>query len=341
MAGRGRNAGHWRRGVRVGVLLPARNAGSLLLDCLAAVQRQTRAPDEVLVVVGPSADDTASVAHRLAGPTVHVLDNPAGDRGSAINVALAASNSDVVAIVDAQARIGPDYLERALAVMERIDAAVVGGPMRPVGRTPIGRAMAAALQSPFGIGDSQFHFAGTAREVESVYLGVYRASVFTSVGGYNPALLRTEDDDLNWRVRAAGLRIWLDPAIHSTYLCRDSLGAIWRQYHGYGYWKVALATMRPGAIRMRHLVPAVFVLALLGAMLVSIIASWPVLPLLVGAYVVAAVVAGAVTPADGLVARLLFPLVTLTMHVAYGTGTLRGLLAWSRLRSLVRDGARS
>src|SRR5688500_17335782 len=122
--------------------------------------------------------------------------------------------------------------------------------------------MAAALRSPFGVGDSQFHFAGAARDVDSVYLGVYRADVLRRVGRYNVALLRTEDDDLNTRIRMAGFRIRLDPAIRSAYRCRETLGAIWRQYFGYGYWKVALATIRSGALRARHAVPAAFVVGL-------------------------------------------------------------------------------
>lgn len=325
--------------MKVAVVVPVRDAEALLADCLATVEAQTRPADEILVVVAPSRDATGDLAAKIAGPSTVVLDNPPGDRGSAINRALDETDADVIAMVDAQARLAPDYLETAVAALDRHRADVIGGPMRPQGRTAFGRAMAAALRSPFGIGNSQFHFAGEAREAESVYLGVYRSSVFERVGRYNAALLRTEDDDLNARARDAGLRIWLDPAIRSTYMCRDSLGAIWRQYHGYGYWKVALATLRPGAIRLRHLVPALFVADLGVTALISMLLWWPALPLVLLAYFGAAWVAALLGPADGPDARLLFPLVTLTMHLAYGTGTLRGLLDWPRLRALVRRGA--
>lgn len=325
--------------MKVAVVVPVRDAASLLPDCLAAIHAQDRPSDAILVVVAPSSDGTHDVASSLAGAETTILDNPAGDRGSAINRALDATDADVIAMVDAQARLAPDYLSRALVALERHAACVVGGPMRPEGRTVIGRAMAAALCSPFGIGNSQFHFEGQAREVEAVYLGVYRSGVFAKVGRYNPALLRTEDDDLNARVRDAGLRIWLDPAIRSTYLCRDSLGAIWRQYHGYGYWKVALATIRPGAIRLRHLVPAFFVVGLAVAAVVSLVLWWPALPLILLMYLGVALGAALVGSTGNALARLLFPLVTLTMHMAYGTGVLRGLLHWPRVRAVVRRGA--
>jgi succinoglycan biosynthesis protein ExoA len=326
--------------MKLGVVVPARNAERLLVECLAAILRQSRPADEVLLVIGPSADRTMEVARSLAGPQVHVIENPAGDRGSALNIALAWTDADLIAFVDAQAHIAPDYLAQAMSSLAATDAAAVGGPMRPLGRTAIGKATALALQTGFGSGGSQFHFEGEGREVESVYLGVYRSSVFDRVGWYNPALLRTEDDDLNWRLRAAGLVIWLDPAIRSTYFCRDSLAGVWRQYHGYGRWKVALATLRPGAIRPRHLAPAGFVLALAAAALVSLLVWWPALSLLLALYLVAAFSAARRAPGGGAGERLLYPLVTLTMHLAYGIGALQGLLGWFSLRRRAREGER-
>ena len=155
-------------------LIPARNAAGQLIDCVAAILRQSRPPDEIVIVVGPSTDDTRQVASGLAGQAIRVLDNPAGDRGSGLNIGLGATQAAIVAMVDAQSRLHPDYFECALGALDSSRADIVGGPMRPVGRTAVGRALALALTSPFGIGDSQFHFAREGREVDSVYLGVYR-----------------------------------------------------------------------------------------------------------------------------------------------------------------------
>ena len=321
-------------------LIPARNAAGELIDCVASILRQSRPPDEIVIVVGPSDDDTRQVAHGLAGRAIRILDNPAGDRASGLNIGLGATTAAVVAMVDAQARLDPDYFERALGALESAHADMVGGPMRPVGRTAVGRALALALTSAFGIGNSQFHFAGEGREAESVYLGVYRRQVFDRVGRYNAALLRTEDDDLNARAREAGLRIWLDPAIRSVYLCRNDLRSIWRQYFGYGFWKIALATVRPGALRFRHAVPALFVVGVMGAAVVSMLSWSPALPLLVAAYLATAWSASA--SAQGrLLDRVLLPLVTVTMHLSYGLGSILALPVLPSLARRARDGARA
>ena len=227
-----------RPGMRIEVIVPVRDAAAMLPDCLASIRGQTLRPVVVHLSVGPSRDSTEHViAASVAGdPLMRVHANPAGDRASALNVALATLDqaTEAVAMVDAQSRIEPDYLERAAAVLTGTGAAVVGGAMRPVGTGVVGEAIAAALSSRIGVGDSSFHFDGSARDVDSVYLGVYRRAVLDDVGRYDPTLLRTEDDDMNARIRASGGRIRLDPSIRSRYLGRQTLAALFRQYRGYG-----------------------------------------------------------------------------------------------------------
>lgn len=325
----------------IAVVIPVRDGAHLLGQCMGAISRQARPPDEVLITVALSVDGTKRVAEDLSGPGIRVIDNPEGDRASAINRALPLIHSDLVAMVDAQATLDPDYLDIAEQVLADPAIGVAGGPMRPCGASPVGRAMAAALRSPFGVGDSQFHFAGEARDVDSVYLGVYRRTAFEQVGGYNAALLRTEDDDLNARIREAGFRIRLDPRIRSTYRCRDTLPAIWRQYFGYGYWKVALAAIRRDAIRPRHLAPLAFLAACAIGTVIGLAGWWLPLLVVLAAWLAAATLAAVTAPADGIAARILFPVVALTMHLAYGTGTLLGLVALPRLRRLAMAGART
>jgi succinoglycan biosynthesis protein ExoA len=324
------------RVTRIDVIVPLRDAAALLPGCLETIRAQTLSPGRIHLVVAPSRDGTLEVARSAWSRDARVLvsENPAGDRGSALNVALAALDPDTeaVAMVDAQSRLDPAYLERSAAVLEESGAAVVGGSMRPIGTSTMGEAIAAALTSPVGVGDSSFHFDGMARDVDSVYLGVYRRTILDTVGAYDPGLLRTEDDDMNARIRSSGGRIRLDPSIRSTYIGRQTLGPLFRQYHGYGYWKVALAAKRRDAIRLRHLVPAAFVLALVFAGALSLVAWPPALPLVVVLYLAALALVGLTTARLSLASRLLFPLAVATMHLGYGIGSWHAVLQgrWRR-----------
>jgi glycosyltransferase involved in cell wall biosynthesis len=321
---------------RIDVIVPLRDAAAMLPDCLDAIQRQTLPPGRIHLVVAPSRDATLAIARGAWARDDRVLvsENPAGDRGSAINVALDLldADTDAVAMVDAQSRLALDYLERSAEILEQTGAAVVGGPMRPVGMTAVGQAIAAALRSRIGVGDSTFHFDDHAGDVDSVYLGVYRRSVLDAVGRYDPRLLRTEDDDMNARIRAAGARIRLDPSIRSTYLGRQRLGDLFRQFHGYGYWKVALAGARPDAIRWRHLMPAGFLAALVVAAGVSVFAWPPAVFALIAAYLAVLLVVGLMTTGAPLSTRLLFPFAVASMHLGYGLGSWQAILQgrWRR-----------
>jgi SAM-dependent methyltransferase len=62
--------------------------------------------------------------------------------------------------------------------------------------------------------------------------------------------------------------------------------------------------------------------------------------LLLAVYLALAFVAARRAPEAGGAERLLYPLVTLTMHVAYGIGSLQGLVMWPVLRRRALEGAR-
>ena len=316
--------------MRIDVIIPVRDGAAVLPACLEAVRAQTLPPGRIHLSVGASRDETAvlAAAAAAADPRILVHANAAGDRASALNLALASLDpeTEAVAMVDAQSRLAPDYLQRASEVLVETGAAVVGGPMRPSGRGVVGVAIAAALSSPAGVGNSSFHFEGEARDVESVYLGVYRRSVLDAVGPYDPRLLRTEDDDMNARIRALGGRIRLDPAIRSTYVGRQTLAALFRQYGGYGHSKVALASIRPGAIRPRHLVPAGLVAAFAVAAIVSVVAWLPALPLLAVAYAVGLLLVGLAAVTIPVRSRLAMAAALAMMHLGYGLGTWQAIL---------------
>jgi len=323
--------------MKLEVIIPVRDGALLLAACVAAIQAQTVAPTRIHLSIAPSSDDTLERALDLVtqDPRIVLHDNPAGDRGSGLNAALAAlaDDTEAVAMVDAQSRIEFDYLERAAAVLADRTIGVAGGPMRPSpGCDPVAAGIAAALTSRAGVGDSSFHFEGEARDADSVYLGVYRRSVLDAVGPYDPALQRTEDDDMNTRIRAAGWRIRLDPSIRSSYLPRTTLDALFRQYRGYGDSKVALAAVRPDALRPRHLVPAALVGAFVTAAVVSVLAWRPALPGLARTYaaglgIVAASTRGLTWPARAAMAGALA-----AMHWGYGIGSWQAIIGgrWRR-----------
>jgi cellulose synthase/poly-beta-1,6-N-acetylglucosamine synthase-like glycosyltransferase len=268
-----------------------------------------------------------------------VLTNLAGDRASGLNLALSTLDADLVALLDAQVVLDRRYLERGVQALERSRAAVAGGPYQARGRTAAGRAIAIALASRIGIGNGRFVRSNEAKQSDAVNLGIYRASTFKTVGGFNSALLRTEDDDMFARIRDSGLTIWLDPSIQSTYFCRDSFWLLARQFYGYGYWKVALATIRPRALKLRHFAPVGLILFVVASAIMAVVRDQPAFLALSIPYLAAVATASLGVGEVGWRERLFAPIAVCTMHFSYGIGTIAGLLKWRSLRRRALAGA--
>jgi hypothetical protein len=134
--------------------------------------------------------------------------------------------------------------------------------MQGRGETGFGRAVALATAHPLGAGDAAFRIGGEG-PVDTVYLGAWPRWVFDRVGFFDEGLPRNQDYELCLRIRAAGGLVWLDPAIRSQSLCRGSLPALARQYFGYGRGRAATWRRHPRSLRLRQVLPALWVAGLL------------------------------------------------------------------------------
>lgn len=243
--------------LRVSVIVPARNEAATIEQCVRSILAQDGAGElEVIVVDGRSDDRTAELA-RNAGAVV--IDNPERTTPTALNRGIAAARADVVLRFDAHSEMAPGYVAACLrALAEEPGAVNVGGWCDVRGRGPWGRAVAAALQSPLGVGNPRLwrRPAASGRlDVETVPFGCFPTEAVRRVGGWRPDLIRNQDFELNHRLRAAGGRIVFDPDIRFVYLPRESLGALWRQYWEFGRWKAIVLSRAPSSLRPRQLAP--------------------------------------------------------------------------------------
>jgi hypothetical protein len=111
--------------------------------------------------------------------------------------------------------------------------------------------------------------------VDTVYLGSWPRSTFERFGGFDEQLVRNQDDEHNLRIHRGGGRVWQSASIHSTYFPRASVGDVFRQYRQYGYWKPFVMKKHGQAASLRHLIPGLFVGALGGlAVLTLLLGLW-------------------------------------------------------------------
>ncbi len=322
----------------ISVIAPCRNERAHIdafCDSALAQQLPPGWRMELIVADGRSDDGTRErLAERAAQDArLRWIDNPGRIVSTGLNAALAEAGGSVIARFDIHTEFAPDYLAECLAALARTGADNVGGPWVARGQGATGRAIAAAFQCRWVVGGARSRDVGYEGEVDTVYLGCWPRGVFERFGGFDEQLVRNQDDEHNLRLRLGGARLWQSARIRSVYRPRSSLRDLFNQQMQYGYWRPFVFAKHGQAGSLRQLVPALFVAALLGGVLLA--PWWPVpLVALLGSYAVyvlaASVIAARQAGAWGLLARL--PAVIATYHLGYGLGSWRGLWDWFRRR---------
>ncbi len=310
----------------VTAIMPVRNDARHLVAAVDSVLDQDYPGQLSLIIgLGPSDDDTEAIAERLStDPRVQTVANPSGLTAAGLNAALRESDGDVIVRVDAHCELPQNYIQRAVETLERTGAANVGGIQRAVGDDRYQRAVAKAMSSKFGVGDAKFHYGGTEGPVDTVYLGVFDATVLRSVGGFDETLIRNQDYELNWRLREAGHLVSFDPRLVVDYRPRATIRALASQYLQYGQWKREVIKRHPRSAKPRQLVAPLTVIGVAVGTIGALTGRrWMAsAPLVYASAVGLAAAAESESPAEAVTLLSVFP----TMHLAWGAGFLLGPL---------------
>lgn len=316
----------------VSAIVPMRNERRYIERCLASLVAQEYPRDrfEVIVVDGGSTDGSRELVESMRGeiPNLRIVENRGKHTARGLNLGLAFAQGDVIVRIDAHASVESDFLRESVAALQRSNADAVGGPIQTVGEGGAGEAVALALVSPFGVGNAVWRYSRREQWTDTVPFPAYRRDVFDRIGPF-AEIEGGEDDEFHYRLRDAGGRILLTPAIHSTYYARRSYWELARQYFVYGQAKVAVLSRHPRRTRVRQLVPSAFVLALFASAIISFFGGLLVLPLaaLAGSYVAASLGASfVIARRRGWRHFARLPLAFGCMHFAYGLGFLSGLV---------------
>lgn len=348
----------------VSVILPVRNEGDFIERSLGSVLAQTwlarHGPEalEILVVDGRSTDDTRERVAALAASRpdlrLRLLDNPGRTAPCALNVGLRHARGDVIVRVDGHSEIEAEYVERAVQLLREHDADGVGGVLLTLGEGTTARAIAAAMASRFGVGGSAFRVlppGAPPRPSDTVAFPAYRREAVARNGGFDEELMRDQDEEWNYRLRAAGGRLLTSGDLVARYYSRSSLGKLAKQYFQYGLYKVRVLQLHPKQMSPRQFVPPLFVAALLAALLAWPLLAWPVLSgpgasapfaqviglpawtplaLVGGTYALANLGASLHTASRaGWKLLPLLPIAYALLHLGYGTGFLLGFVRWA------------
>jgi glycosyltransferase involved in cell wall biosynthesis len=314
------------------VVTPCRNEERNIRECIEAIYASEVDGDEieVLVIDGMSTDGTPQELKRLKAvyPSLRMIPNALQVTPVALNIGIREARGQYIQIVGARQIISRDYLRSAKAILEG-DPQIwcVGGAVVNVYQDEDSRVIGLAMASPFGVGGGNFRTLRKSGYVDTVGTPMYRRSVFDRIGLFNEALVRNQDDELNYRITARRGRIYLNADVHVKYYVRANLGNLFTQYLQYGYWKVYANRLHHTVTTARQLVPLGLVLGLtlgfLSSLLVPSLTRFYLLG--ISLYATMALLSG-IASAGAVMTGLRVALVFPVLHFAYGWGYLRGII---------------
>ena len=330
---------------KVSIIIPTYNEERYIARCLDSILRNDYPKDliEILVIDGKSTDRTQEIVQGYVQhyPFVRLLKNSKRVQAAAINIGIRAAVGEIVLIMSAHAIYAPDYIRQSVTLLQETDAANVGGLMFAVGSDYVSNSIAAALTSPFGVGDARYRYSDKEEWVDTVFAGCWHKSTLEALGGFNEEWVVNEDYELNYRLRQAGGKILFSPKIRCQYFVRSSLGALARQYFRYGFWKVKTLVTYPDSLRWRQLVPPIFVPALVVS-LALLPVFWPASIVIPGLYAAANLAASLqAARRRGWRYLPLLPAVFATLHLSWGLGFWSGIARFGIPRFSWRSLARA
>ncbi|CAN5481699.1 glycosyltransferase family 2 protein [soil metagenome] len=309
----------------ISVIIPVKNESAGIKQLLNFLAEALPLDKEIIFLDGRSTDDTKAIIDTFSRthPNFRVIDNLEGFVPFALNVGIKESHAEYIVRLDAHTEYSSDYFLRIMETFHKTGAEIVGGPMRAVGTTNLQKAIAYCTSTPFGVGDSSFHNELAEGFVDSVYLGAWKKSIFPIVGDFDVEMLRNQDDEFHYRAKSKGIKIYLNPEIKSWYYPRSDFNSLFKQYFQYGLFKPLVLKKVKSAVRIRHLIPAGFVLYLtLIPILTKFVGWFSVLPLLMYLLINLKFSFGNEMNLRSKVnSILIFP----TLHFAYGIGFILGL----------------
>ncbi len=319
--------------ISIGVV--ALNEEKFLPRLLEDIKNQTYNHDliEVVLVDGLSIDKTKTIMQDFAKnektfQSIKVLDNPKKIQSAGWNIVIDNASCDVVVRIDAHSHIPVDFIQKNMELQETGEM-VTGGP-RPciIENSNAWRATLLEVEnSLFGSSINRKVNIEEKTYVKTMFHAAYRKEVFEKAGKFNENLLRTEDNELHYRISKAGYRFCYSSGIKSYQYARGNFRKMIKQKYGNGNSVGSTLWVCPRCLSIVHFIPFVFVFGVVVTTILAMFSFWHLAAFMWSLYFLFTAFGTICTVLNKKTTRwtFLMPILFLILHISYGIGTLFGL----------------
>lgn len=322
-----------KKQIIVSLIIPIRNESKYLRQLLESIANQDYPSDNVEIIFadGMSSDDSRQIIMNYfpLSSNTKIINNPDKIVAQGFNRALNLCKGDIIIRVDGHCKLPENFIQKIIFNIEEKNVVCSGGIWETIGETLIGKAIALATSSKFGVGNASYRIDNknliSGKFVDTVAFGGYKREVFTKIGGYDEELVRNQDDEFSFRMIQNGMKIWMDPEIVIKYYSRATFFKLFKQYFQYGTYKIRVLQKRRSIATFRQLIPAAFVLCLILSVAIFFLTDYKTLSCVIPGFYLSINVAislsiSNVNPLKAVLISISFVI----LHLSYGLGYLFG-----------------
>jgi len=214
---------------------------------------------KIVVADGGSTDRTIEIVEECSrrDGRIVLLNNVRRIQSSGVNRAVEQYGdlAPFIIRVDAHAGYPRGFCETLLAAQGTTGADSVVVSMTARGVTCFQQAAATAQNSRLGNGGSAHRTSAEGRFVDHGHHALMSVNAFRAVGGYDENFSHNEDAELDFRLTAAGFRIYLCPGADIVYYPRTGLASLFRQYRNFGRGRAMTILKHRMKPKLRQAIP--------------------------------------------------------------------------------------
>jgi len=252
--------------IPISIICPVYNEKDYIAACIDSILTCDYPKEylEFIIVDGMSNDGTREIIRRYQQQHAFIqcIDNPAKVVSPALNRGIKIAKGEYIFRIDAHAEYPQNYFTMLLKYIIELQADNVGAVCHtvPADNSAKANAIATALASPFGMGNSYFRIGcDTIRQVDTVPFGCFHKSLFEKIGYFDEELIRNQDDEFNGRIVKNGGKIFLIPSLVVTYVGRNQFDKTSKMFYQYGLFKPLVNKKLGAPATLRQFVPPLFV----------------------------------------------------------------------------------
>jgi glycosyltransferase involved in cell wall biosynthesis len=323
----------------VSVVIPTRNNVDVLDECLKSLRNQDYPKQryEIIIADDHSTDRTVNIAKKYK---VKIVESD-GPPGKQRNAGIAAAKGEIIGLTDSDCKVKMDWILFAVNHFTSDSAgnvAVVGGPnLTPkvdpflsqcIGVVSASKITTAAMSTRY-VRDG--FIAKEVDETNLVSCNMFlRKSAFNAAGKFDTKLFPNEENELMFRIKAAGYKLLYVPSLVVWHHRRNSIRKFVKQNFNYGRSRAQFLKKHNAAFKPVFIMPTLFLLGLILGPVISMLnpnMMWLYLGVII-LYLVVIISWGVYKSykSKNWSMVLLLPMLSFMMHMSYGVGFLIGMM---------------